>query len=81
MHNSEKSGYTVWSPFKKDTTYFSPSEKDFMINFRVDNLIELLEQLKVNGVEVINGIAESEFGKFGWFIDIEGNKIELWQPI
>lgn len=72
---------TQWSPFKNDTTYFSPSTKDFMINFRVDHLEKLLEQLKKEGVQVIDKIEEYEYGKFGWIMDPEGNKIELWEPI
>ncbi len=71
---------TQWSPFSKDTTYFEPSQKDFMMNFRVDNLVELLEVLKAEGVTVIDKIEEYEYGKFGWIIDPEGNKIELWEP-
>ncbi|WP_025741274.1 VOC family protein [Aquimarina pacifica] len=72
---------TQWSPFKEDTTYFTPSTKEFMMNFRVENLVELLETLKNEGVTVIDKIEEYEYGKFGWIIDPEGNKIELWEPI
>jgi len=72
---------TQWSPFKKDTTYFEPSKKEFMMNFRVHNLKELLDTLKEEGVTVIGDIEEYEYGKFGWIIDPEGNKIELWEPI
>jgi len=72
---------TQWSPFKEDTTYFAPSKKEFMMNFRVENLTELLKILKEEGVTVIDKIEEYEYGKFGWIIDPEGNKIELWEPI
>ncbi|WP_299258501.1 VOC family protein [uncultured Aquimarina sp.] len=72
---------TQWSPFKEDTTYFSPSKKEFMMNFRVENLVELLKVLKEEGVTVVGEIKEYEYGKFGWIVDPEGNKIELWEPI
>lgn len=72
---------TQWSPFKKDTTYFQPSQKEFMMNFRVENLVELLEELKKEGVQVVGEIEEYSYGKFGWIVDHEGNKIELWEPI
>ncbi|WP_298419305.1 VOC family protein [uncultured Kordia sp.] len=71
---------TQWSPFAKDTTYFKPSEKQFMMNFRVENLVELLAVLKEEGVTVVGDIEEYEYGKFGWILDPEGNKIELWEP-
>lgn len=71
---------TQWSPFKEDTDYFKPSEKDFMMNYRVENLEELLETLKAEGVEVMEEIQKVEEGKFGWIMDLEGNKIELWEP-
>ncbi len=76
-----KSASTQWSPFKNDTNYFSPSQKDFMFNYRVNNLVELMDQLKSEGVTVIDKIEEFSYGKFGWIIDPEGNKIELWEPI
>ncbi len=71
---------TVWSPFKQDTTYFNPSEKAFMLNYRVENLVALLKVLKEEGVQIIGEIEEYPYGKFGWIIDPEGNKIELWEP-
>ena len=76
-----KDASTQWGPFKKDTTYFKPSEKQFMMNFRVHNLAELLEVLKEEGVTIVGEIEEYEYGKFGWILDPEGNKIELWEPI
>ncbi|NJB36418.1 VOC family protein [Croceivirga sp. JEA036] len=74
-------GLTQWSPMNKDTDYFEPSKKQFMMNFRVENLKELLATLKEEGVTVIDKIEEFEYGKFGWILDPEGNKIELWEPI
>lgn len=76
-----KKGSTSWSAFKNDTTYFEPSKKPFMFNYRVENLEELLKVLKEEGVEQIGEIEEYEYGKFGWIMDPEGNKIELWEPI
>ncbi len=72
---------TQWSPFKEDTQYFAPSKKEFMMNFRVENLVELLAVLKEEGVTVVGEVEEYEYGKFGWIVDPEGNKIELWEPI
>ena len=72
---------TQWSPFKKDTKHFEPSKKDFMFNYRVENLVELLAQLKEEGVTVVGEIQEFEYGKFGWILDNENNKIELWEPV
>lgn len=71
---------TQWSPFKEDTTHFEPSNKEFMMNYRVENLEELLETLKTEGVTVMDEIQKVEEGKFGWIMDLEGNKIELWEP-
>jgi predicted enzyme related to lactoylglutathione lyase len=71
---------TQWSTFPKDTSYFKPSEKQFMMNFRVENLVELLAVLKEEGVTIVGEVEEYEYGKFGWIIDPEGNKIELWEP-
>lgn len=72
---------TAWSPFKSDTTYFKPSEKSYMFNYRVENLVELLKILKEEGVEIVGEMQEFSYGKFGWIMDPEGNKIELWEPI
>lgn len=71
---------TQWSPFSKDTTYFEPSKRDFMFNYRVENLVELLEELKKEGVTIVDEIQEFEYGKFGWILDSDNNKIELWEP-
>lgn len=72
---------TQWSPFAKDTTYFKPSEKQFMQNFRVENLETLLEQLRSEGVTLVGTPESHDYGKFGWILDPEGNKIELWEPV
>lgn len=71
---------TQWSPFKEDTKYFQPSQKDFMFNYRVENLIELLDELKKEGVTIVGEVEEYDYGKFGWILDNDGNKIELWEP-
>lgn len=71
--------YTVWSPFPNDTDYFAPSEKPFMINFQVENLEQLLAQLKQEGVDVDPRVETYDYGKFGWIMDPEGNRIELWE--
>jgi len=73
--------YLQWSPFKDDTTYFEPSQKEFMINFRVDDLEVLQQKLKEAGVNILDEIAVYDYGKFLHILDIEDNKIELWEPI
>ena len=75
-----ESGTTVWSPFAQDTTYMQPSAASFMINYRVDNLDALLAALKAEGCNVVDKTDSSEQGKFGWVLDPEGNKVELWEP-
>jgi len=76
----DKKGFTQWSPFKDTTTYFEPSSKEFMINYRVENLEELVEILKTEGVTITDEIQAFEYGKFVHIMDPEGNKIELWEP-
>ena len=71
---------TQWSTFKEDTSYFAPSEKPFMFNYRVENLEELLKILASEGVTIVGEMQTYEYGKFGWILDPEGNKIELWEP-
>ena len=71
---------TVWSPFAADTTYFAPSQSAFMINFRVRDLDAMLAQVAAAGAKVFDERESSEFGEFGWFLDPDGNKVELWQP-
>ena len=76
----KKKGQTVWSIFDAKTPYFRPSRKGFMMNFRVDDLDRVIAELKAEGADVTDASEESEYGKFGWVMDPEGNKIELWQP-
>ncbi len=78
--NEQRPGYTLWSPFAADTSYFGAGLQPYMINFRVDDLDALLEQLRAKGVQVDEHVDESEFGRFGWITDPEGTRIELWQP-
>lgn len=78
--NPSGTGTTVWSPFKDDTSYFSPSPASFMVNYRVEDLHGLLAALRAEGCRVDDKVDESEFGKFGWVIDPDDNKLELWQP-
>lgn len=75
-----KKGFTTWSPFDETTTYFEPSPNDFMINYRVENIEALVEELKQQGVTVLDEIASYDYGKFVHILDAEGNKIELWEP-
>ena len=70
-----------WSPFKKGSSYFAPSKKEFMINYTVQNIEALVNKLKENGVPVLDDIATYDYGKFVHIMDPEGNKIELWEPI
>lgn len=69
-----------WKPFKKGDEYFSPSKKDFMINYQVQNIEGLVNKLKGNGVTILDTIATYDYGKFVHIMDTEGNKIELWEP-
>ncbi|MCK6572821.1 VOC family protein [Myxococcota bacterium] len=73
-------GTTIWSPFEASSTYFEPSTAPFMINFRVADLHALLAVLRAEGCDVQDKVEDSEYGKFGWVVDPEGNKIELWEP-
>jgi predicted enzyme related to lactoylglutathione lyase len=79
--NAGDGGQTVWSTADGDSKWFSPSESSFMINYRVDDMDELLEQLKANGVEIIKGPDTDFNGKFAWIMDPDGNKVELWEPM
>lgn len=78
--DSTKKGFTQWSPFKETTKYFEPSTKDFMINYRVSDLVALVDQLKKEGVTIQDTIETYDYGKFVHILDVEGNKIELWEP-
>ena len=78
---AEDGGLTVWHLASKDSKWFSPSESSFMINYRVDDLVALLAQLRAAGVEVVSGPESHENGKFAWIMDPDGNKVELWEPM
>jgi len=73
-------GMTIWSPFPSDTKYFDPPGREFMVNLVVDDLDGALAQVREGGAETVGGIEEMEYGRFGWFIDPDGNKVELWEP-
>ena len=75
----EKKGYTLWSTFKADTSYFGASGQDFMVNYRVENLERLLAQLKEEGIEQVGEMQVHDYGKFAHITDPEGNRIELWE--
>ena len=74
-------GLTVWHVAEKNTQWFSPSPSSFMINYRVDNLTELLAELQQKGVEIVKGPDADDNGKFAWILDPDGNKVELWEPM
>ena len=78
--DSTKKGFSQWSPFRETTKYFEPSTKEFMINYRVENLESLILELKKEGVTVTDSLQTFDYGKFVHIMDIEGNKIELWEP-
>ena len=77
---SEDQGVTVWHVAEKNTEWFSPSPSSFMINYRIDNMADMLAQLKRNGVEILKGPDSDDNGTFAWVLDPDGNKVELWEP-
>lgn len=77
----EKKGFTQWSVFNAKSTYFEPSHKEFMINYRVENLEWLVGELKKEGITILDSMESFEYGKFIHILDIDGNKIELWEPV
>ncbi|MCX2743626.1 VOC family protein [Mangrovivirga sp. M17] len=79
--DAEGKGSTTWCPFVGNTKYFSPSDHDYMINYRVDDLIELLGELDKKGIKQVGEMEDYPYGKFAWIMDPEGRKIELWEPI
>ncbi len=81
LRNADEINYLQWSPFKTGSEYFAPSKKEFMINYRVQNIEGLVAQFKENGVTVLDEIASFDYGKFVHILDHEGNKIELWEPV
>jgi len=80
MDEPERAASTIWSPFAADTKHFDPSPKPYMINYRVADLDAMLAQLRAAGVTVDDKVDESEYGRFGWAMDPDGNRFELWQP-
>lgn len=77
----QPTGTTAWNLAGADTACFEPSTAPFMVNYRVDDLASLLESLRSSGCNVLGGPEESEYGKFGWVLDPESNKVELWEPL
>jgi predicted enzyme related to lactoylglutathione lyase len=80
INKPEEINALQWSPFKKGDAYFSPSKKEFMINYRVQNIEGLVKKLRENGVTILDEIESYDYGKFVHIMDPEGNKIELWEP-
>jgi predicted enzyme related to lactoylglutathione lyase len=78
---AEDKGVTVWHVANRETEWFSPSRSPFMINYRIDDMAGMLEQLTKNGVEIVKGPESHENGKFAWVMDPDGNKVELWEPM
>lgn len=81
LDDADERGYTVWSPFALDADKFDPSEQSFMMNYRVADLVGLLDELRAAKVEIVGELEEHENGKFAWIMDPEGRKIELWEPV
>lgn len=79
-NNPDEINHLQWSPFKSGSDYFTPSKKEFMINYRVQHIEALVANLRANGVTILDEIESSEYGKFVHIMDTEGNKIELWEP-
>jgi predicted enzyme related to lactoylglutathione lyase len=77
---AEDKGLTVWHVAAKDSEWFSPSQSTFMINYRIDDMAAMIDQLKRGGIEILQGPESHENGKFAWIMDPEGNKVELWEP-
>lgn len=80
-HRPDEINYLQWSPFKQGSEYFAPSEKEFMINYRVQNIEGLVDKLQADGVTILDSIESFEYGKFVHIMDNDGNKIELWEPV
>ncbi len=78
--DTNKKGFTQWSPFKETTKYFEPGTRDFMINYRVADINALVADLRKNGVTILDTIETYDYGKFVHILDVEGNKVELWEP-
>jgi len=80
-NNPEKINYLQWNPFEAKTDYFEPSKKEFMVNYRVENIEALVAELKKNGVTVLDKVESFDYGEFVHILDPENNKIELWEPV
>lgn len=80
-NNPDQINYLRWGPFEESTDYFEPSKKEFMINYRVQNIEGLVKKLRENGVSIVDDITAYDYGKFVHIMDPEGTKIELWEPI
>lgn len=78
---AEDKGITVWHVAEKESQWFRPSDSSFMINYRVDDLDELIAGLRAAGIEIVGGPESHENGKFAWIMDPDGNKVELWEPM
>ena len=78
--NRNPNGTTIWSIFAESSPYFNPSQANFMVNYRVEDLHSVLDALRSEGCDVDAKTEESEFGKFGWVMDPDGNRVELWEP-
>ncbi|MBK9257337.1 MAG: VOC family protein [Saprospiraceae bacterium] len=81
MEDPDKTGYLQWSPMEKSTDYFAPSDQEFMINYRVEDIENLVELLKAEGVTICDEIESYDYGKFVHILDQDGRKIELWEPV
>jgi len=79
--NPEEPGTTAWNPFPESTGYFDPGKQDFMFNYRVDDLEALLVELEKEGVKIVGKMEAFDYGKFAWIVDLDGNKVELWEPV
>jgi predicted enzyme related to lactoylglutathione lyase len=79
--DSTKKAQTQWTPFPETTTYFEPSQRDFMMNYRVENLEALVEEFKKEGVTIVDEIEAYDYGKFVHILDGEGNKVQLWEAV
>ena len=76
----DRRGHTVWGPFDMDSDHFGPDDAPYMLNYRVDDLDAILTRLRAEGVEVLDKREDSEFGRFGWIVDMDGRRVELWEP-
>ncbi len=79
--DANKKGFTAWSPFQENTDYFGKSEQEYMVNYRVENLEFLVDELRKEGVEIVDEIQSFEYGKFVHIKDVEGKRVELWEPV